>query len=107
MKTVVLKMKLVENNKEETDKHDTSFTELLKTPDQKITKNVFNTNDQKGPQPSTSGYQKKESWYCSLCEEDRMWDMRQCTNCNIWVHEECCGLTAKDKVPNFKCPSCE
>lgn len=50
---------------------------------------------------------RKESWYCPLCKEDKQKDMRQCTVCQTWVHEECCGLMAKDVIPFFRCPSCE
>ncbi|KAB0804874.1 hypothetical protein PPYR_01844 [Photinus pyralis] len=49
----------------------------------------------------------KESWYCKLCQEDRVADMRVCVACNVYMHEECLGLTAKDKIPNFLCPECD
>ena len=48
---------------------------------------------------------KKESWYCSVCNEDAVKDMRMCIRCTQYVHEECVGLTEQDKGP-FNCPKC-
>ncbi|XP_028034695.1 uncharacterized protein LOC114246399 [Bombyx mandarina] len=42
-------------------------------------------------------------WYCHACEEDKMEDMRACSNCGKWYHEECVGLTVND-IDNFECP---
>lgn len=47
----------------------------------------------------------KESWYCFLCCEDKRIDMRMCGICGTYVHEECVGLTKKDK-DLFICPKC-
>lgn len=61
--------------------------------------------------PSTSGIQQRkqhpssESWYCFLCQEDRVADMRLCRGCNTYVHEECVGLTKSDRDV-FCCPKC-
>ncbi|KAJ8969110.1 hypothetical protein NQ314_001920 [Rhamnusium bicolor] len=49
----------------------------------------------------------KESWFCKLCREDRPADMRLCSRCLNYVHEECVELTKKDKIPMFLCPNCE
>lgn len=69
--------------------------------------------------PGPSGIQKKkkmcedqnqkkgESWFCYLCQEDVMKDMRLCVACNTYVHEECVGLTAIDKENAFLCPNCD
>lgn len=48
----------------------------------------------------------KESWFCHICEEDRVEDMRLCDTCGKYVHEQCVGLTQEDKGP-FICPICE
>ncbi|CAK1604136.1 unnamed protein product [Parnassius mnemosyne] len=47
-----------------------------------------------------------QSWYCFLCKEDRVADMRFCKCCGVYVHEECVGLTAEDKK-RYMCPKCE
>nr|CAH7719104.1 unnamed protein product [Callosobruchus chinensis] len=47
-----------------------------------------------------------ESWYCFLCQEDRIAGMRLCIKCATYVHEECVGLTASNK-DNFICVRCE
>lgn len=47
----------------------------------------------------------KESWYCFLCTEDRVYDMRKCVLCHKYVHEDCVGLTKNDKEA-FVCPHC-
>lgn len=52
-----------------------------------------------------SGEKADESWYCFLCMEDRKIDMRICIQCNSYVHEECAGLSKKDKEM-FICPNC-
>lgn len=46
------------------------------------------------------------NWYCFICKEDRVADMRLCTSCCSYVHEECVGLTASDKEL-YLCPNCE
>lgn len=50
--------------------------------------------------------EKSESWYCYLCTEDVVKDMRLCDRCKKYVHEECVGLTAADKDVIFLCPNC-
>lgn len=47
-----------------------------------------------------------ESWYCFVCQEDRVADMRLCIKCALYVHEECVGLSATDK-DNYICIRCE
>lgn len=105
---------------------DESFKELLPTPDgtkrvtkrnrrkainykaQKVTKNLFNESD---CQPSTSRQSNPslskpvESWYCSICDTDQQMDMRLCSTCLTYYHEECVGLTADDE-DDFECPNC-
>lgn len=46
-----------------------------------------------------------ESWMCSICHEDFEADMRRCTSCNLWAHEECIGYTAEDNE-DFVCWDC-
>ena len=46
-----------------------------------------------------------ESWYCTVCCQDKVLDMRKCVMCNVYVHEICVGLTKKDKG-KFVCPHC-
>lgn len=48
---------------------------------------------------------KNESWYCYLCQEDAVKDMRLCVMCKSYVHEECVGLSSADK-DIFFCPNC-
>ncbi|KAF9420025.1 hypothetical protein HW555_003619 [Spodoptera exigua] len=43
------------------------------------------------------------SWYCHACQENRMDDMRQCSQCPKWYHEECVGLSVDD-YDDFVCP---
>ena len=60
--------------------------------------------------PGPSGAQKqkttKESWYCKVCQEDRVLDMRLCATCKEYVHEQCVGLCYKD-TELFECPDCQ
>lgn len=46
-----------------------------------------------------------ECWFCFLCREDRQVDMRLCSVCYRYVHEECVGLTKEDKTILI-CPDC-
>ncbi|XP_013200639.2 uncharacterized protein LOC106143167 [Amyelois transitella] len=46
-----------------------------------------------------------ESWYCFVCDQDRVADMRSCFKCGSYVYEECVGLSAED-TENFICPQC-
>lgn len=62
--------------------------------------------------PGPSGLQSKktkqpESWFCNVCLEDVVKDMRLCVKCTRYVHEECVGLTSADKDIRFVCPDCE
>ncbi|KAK9886274.1 hypothetical protein WA026_015785 [Henosepilachna vigintioctopunctata] len=47
----------------------------------------------------------KNGWYCYVCEEDRIADMRLCFLCLTYVHEECVGLTKED-TDKFVCSRC-
>lgn len=112
-----------------------SFTEMLPTPNQALTKakkprkpalnsraqvvtrNLFNKENKtkdsstnikkKSRAPKPQGKILKESWYCKLCREDRQIDMRLCVKCKDYVHEECIGLTKNDVIEIFICPDCE
>ena len=44
-------------------------------------------------------------WYCPICTESTISDMRECEICHIWFHEECVGLTKDDD--EFICPHCD
>ena len=46
------------------------------------------------------------SWYCPICKENRMIDMRACYKCSTYVHEECVGLTKYNK-DIFLCFNCD
>lgn len=45
-------------------------------------------------------------WYCYLCDTTDMLNMRKCSNCNVWVHDDCLGLTELDEE-EFVCIKCE
>lgn len=47
----------------------------------------------------------KNSWYCYVCDEDRIADMRICFLCQTYVHEDCVGLTKED-TDKFICTRC-
>lgn len=86
-----------------------------------VKKAVFaNKNDVKSKNKQTNKKQKTslkkannnpkaikngEKWFCKLCKEDKVLDMRICSVCLEYVHEECVGLTKKDKAA-FICPDC-
>nr|CAI5838934.1 unnamed protein product [Callosobruchus analis] len=78
---------------------------------QKVTKALFAEQVKK---KNETGKSKKiiknkkvvEAWYCHLCDEDQVRDMRVCSMCSRYVHEECVGLTKMDREPTFICPSC-
>ena len=46
------------------------------------------------------------SWYCSVCQEVEIRDMRQYVECCTWVHEACVGLLPEDDDVFF-CPACD
>ncbi|KAK9694390.1 hypothetical protein QE152_g33578 [Popillia japonica] len=60
----------------------------------------------RGIKKTSRKFTKKESWYCNVCKEDAVKDMRMCISCAAYAHEECVGLTKSDKDP-FICPNCE
>ncbi|CAH0719105.1 unnamed protein product, partial [Brenthis ino] len=88
---------------------------------QRIVKDLFKTEEKKNemkqatiPQENSkrskiemkkSAEGEEKEWYCHACGENRMEDMRQCTECQKWYHEECMGLTKKDL--KFICPDCD
>ena len=49
---------------------------------------------------------KQAAWFCCVCKEDRKADMRRCAGCSRWMHDECLGLTKKDKG-NYCCVDCD
>nr|CAD7415338.1 unnamed protein product [Timema poppensis] len=52
------------------------------------------TKQQQPRKKRTQKTTEAESWYCSVCEEDEVKDMRLCVVCGNFYHEECVGLTA-------------
>lgn len=46
-----------------------------------------------------------EKWYCNACKIERVEAMRKCVTCHQWYHEQCVGLTRKDRE-EFICPNC-
>lgn len=106
---------------------DTSFQDLLPTPEtkqasnskprkkainykaQQVTKDLFRKDDDvpttsKSFKNSWNSTSKKDDWYCPACKDSRVMDMRQCLQCKTWYHEECLGLTEMDS--DFECPNC-
>ncbi|CAG9772060.1 unnamed protein product [Ceutorhynchus assimilis] len=81
---------------------------------QRVTKDLFKGSEQKNQIASKANkYQPKkktkkvlEKWYCHVCDEDEVANMRLCNMCLRYVHEDCVGLTVKDKESFFICPSC-
>lgn len=78
----------------------------------KENKRVMTKEDYRGKKKEENVHQakkkvseKKESWFCLICNEDRIADMRICNMCGIYVHEECVGLSKQDKE-TFFCPKC-
>lgn len=68
-------------------------------------KGIHNSSKKSSNFPSTSRAADSEIWLCSICNEDFVADMRACASCRSWVHEECVGLTNKDKEAFF-CSEC-
>ncbi|CAH1968190.1 unnamed protein product [Acanthoscelides obtectus] len=46
-----------------------------------------------------------DNWFCFICGEDKVMDMRLCAVCGKYVHEMCVGLSKDDKE-QFICPNC-
>lgn len=108
------------------EKNVISFKKFLPTPDveekkvtpkrkslnyraQQVTKDLFQKQDEEKDSKKRQPKKPKkviEKWYCHLCQEDRVADMRLCNMCLRYVHEECVGLTSRDKEPTFLCPPC-
>ena len=44
----------------------------------------------------------QKSWFCVLCEEDRVEDMIRCMKCGTWIHATCAGGIS----PNHTCDLC-
>jgi hypothetical protein len=125
---------LINNNKDHVDEDTaepnistSSFSDLLPTPEakektkktvrrkalnykaQKVTKDLFVTSN-----PTTSGTTHKnkikpnnnKTWYCRLCNLDKVADMRRCLECNTWAHERCIGFTESDDE-GYICSNCD
>lgn len=99
LKTSIFNTELQTRNKNKTNNEGTTKTNTKVV--QKVTKPT-----QKKKAIQKRSCPAKESWYCFLCREDRVSDMRICNICTRYVHEECAGLTAGDKGI-FVCPRCE
>lgn len=126
-------IQLQKNNEDEEDLNVT-FTEMLETPYKDTTKRIQRkainsravvvkkavfSKDNASTQKRTTNANRnvvkikkvnqqtktKESWYCSACKEDVLKDMRLCSVCLTYFHEECVGLTKDDKTL-FICPNC-
>lgn len=69
-----------------------------------ITSTVTSGSAASSSKASKSTVSHKGAWYCPVCHEDRMQDMRQCQECSIWYHELCVGLIEEDE--DFICPGC-
>ncbi|KAF5275037.1 hypothetical protein FQA39_LY06974 [Lamprigera yunnana] len=67
-------------------------------------KQVQKSKNHKENEVSTK-VKSSESWFCFVCNENRQVDMRLCSLCKRYVHEECVGLTKADK-DIFMCPHC-
>lgn len=48
----------------------------------------------------------EQDWYCAVCQMHEISDMRLCSVCRQYVHEDCVGLTKENK-DIFVCPLCE
>ncbi|KAJ2949421.1 hypothetical protein O0L34_g15337 [Tuta absoluta] len=99
------------NNKENTTKITAKkkATKKNKTQDKNTNKKELKkekTVKGKGKGKTTKKTPSSESWYCFVCQEDKIADMRLCLICASYVHEECVGLTAIDKE-QFVCIRCE
>uniref|UniRef100_A0A2A4K7W9 HTH CENPB-type domain-containing protein n=2 Tax=Heliothis virescens TaxID=7102 RepID=A0A2A4K7W9_HELVI len=94
-----------ENEKKKKDKTKLK-NKAIKTKN-KFPKHVKNIVNEQGNKKTIN--EKKddieELWYCNACHENIKLDMRQCKFCKKWYHEECVGLTKRDK--DFICSNCE
>lgn len=70
--------------------------------DNKKNNSALSIPKSKHPQKSDSR-NTNESWFCFLCKEDKVCDVRLCFQCLRYVHEQCVGLTKQDKEI-FVCP---
>ncbi|KAF5300550.1 hypothetical protein FQR65_LT09171 [Abscondita terminalis] len=48
---------------------------------------------------------QKETWFCSICKEEREEDMIKCQKCLQWMHEKCASISKKAK--KFVCEDFE
>ncbi|KAJ8931995.1 hypothetical protein NQ314_015041 [Rhamnusium bicolor] len=83
--------------------------DLFRYEDKKKATSKANINKRAATSKTTTPKTKimKESWFYKPCREDRPDDMRLCSKCLGYVHEECVGLTKKDEIPMFLCTDCE
>jgi len=68
-----------------------------------------NTVEIQHTQSTGKNKQKKaktnEVWFCCVCKMEKKRDMRQCMTCSAWMHDECIGVTKKDKMA-YPCKDC-
>lgn len=111
-RAVVINKRLFENkNEEENDFSDDSGSDssvVPKKPPKRQFKKLLSKKLKKinklVPKKKTKVKNKAESWYCFICQEDRILSMRLCPSCQKYMHEECMGLTSGDEDAN--CPEC-
>ncbi|KAJ2941545.1 hypothetical protein O0L34_g14598 [Tuta absoluta] len=95
------KKKKITKKKKSTSAKDRSETN--KDSEEKVTKDTKEIQKKTKPKKEES---TTNSWFCHACNEDRVADMRTCTDCSRWFHEVCVGLTQDDTEP-FLCPDCD
>ncbi|KAJ8965827.1 hypothetical protein NQ314_003894, partial [Rhamnusium bicolor] len=80
----------------------TTTPKITTTPKATSPKATTKKNDSK------NGKQKadNENWFCAFCQLNEIGDMRLCSVCARYIHEDCVGLTKADKGI-FICPLCE
>ncbi|XP_072931645.1 uncharacterized protein [Epargyreus clarus] len=86
--------------KEQNKKEGTELKKVTKETRQNEHKKLTKATKRKEPK-----IPKKHDWYCHGCKVDRLADMRQCKQCQMWYHEDCVGLTKEDEE-QFICPEC-
>ncbi|KAF5271298.1 hypothetical protein FQR65_LT05313 [Abscondita terminalis] len=86
------------NNREKTKENEKSKIQKRKGMKPKIEnlKKTLRAASDKGKVKKTK-VSPDTDWYCHACKVGCLSDMRQCAQCMKWYHEECIGLTNKDK----------
>lgn len=83
-----------------------SVTPTNKRKNKETKKDLIDEKNQESiPKGKKKKCEKRESWYCYVCDEDRIADMRRCSVCLSYIHEDCVGLSKEDKEV-FVCPKC-